>query len=282
MTSGWTTTGKASGGSPDPEVEVLVDDIARTRREMSRTADEIGNRLTPANLVQEAKETVREATVGKVEQMADNANDAMNQVGSTAREAGSGMFQTIRENPIPAALLGIGAGWLWMSRNRGSSGIRQYRYPYGQPAGYGQNRGQAWPSGGAGASSGSIGDQVGGRMESIGRDAGSAMEQAGQTAGRALGDVRQTAEQIPDEIGTRARDVSWEAQRLIDQNPLAVGAIALAVGTAVGMSLPATRTERRILGDKPAQLIEQATSAAEKPLAEAEDSMREMERQATD
>ena len=45
---------------------------------------------------------------------------------------------------------------------------------------------------------------------------------------------------LPDQVGTTARDVGWNAQRVLEDNPLAVGAAAFAIGAAIGMALPET------------------------------------------
>ena len=81
----------------DESDEVIASEIEDTREEMTGTVQAIGERLDPANIVQDAKETVRDATVGKVEQMTSNAMD-------TATETGSGILETIRRNPLPAAM----------------------------------------------------------------------------------------------------------------------------------------------------------------------------------
>ena len=61
--------------------------------------------------------------------------------GDTLNEARYTMMDTIRQNPIPAAMVGIGLGWLFMNRRSSSQGsysryddARRYR---GQPAYYG-------------------------------------------------------------------------------------------------------------------------------------------------
>ena len=36
----------------------------------------------------------------------------------TARDTGSRLMDSIRENPLPAALVGIGVGWLFLSARR--------------------------------------------------------------------------------------------------------------------------------------------------------------------
>jgi hypothetical protein len=74
-----------------PDVERLTQEIDATRDGMSETLDELGQRLDPAIIVANAKETVREATVGKVESMATTAGDIVTDAGTTAsRPGGSG------------------------------------------------------------------------------------------------------------------------------------------------------------------------------------------------
>jgi len=110
--------------SVDAETEAIREDIEQTRAEMARTVDEIQARLTPENIVEHVKEaaketasdaidnvkqTVHDATVGKVENM-------VNSVSESARETSSGLMGIIKENPIPSALVGLGLGWLYMKR----------------------------------------------------------------------------------------------------------------------------------------------------------------------
>jgi hypothetical protein len=71
---------------------------------MSSTINAIQDRLSPQNLVAQAKDTVRDATVGRAEQVMSDMRD-------TARSAGNTLFDTIRDNPLPAALVGVGLGW---------------------------------------------------------------------------------------------------------------------------------------------------------------------------
>ncbi|MBA2701023.1 MAG: DUF3618 domain-containing protein, partial [Chloroflexi bacterium] len=125
-----TATEMGDGGDPtasSDDIEARAAEIEQTREEMTETVSAIGDRLDPANIVAGAKETVREATVGKVESMASAAGDVVSDAGSTAQQAGSGIIQTIRHNPIPAALAGIGVGWLLKNRTSGSSGSMSAR-----------------------------------------------------------------------------------------------------------------------------------------------------------
>src|SRR3712207_5992093 len=97
------------------EIERTRAEIERTRADMSETVDAIQERLSPENLKEQAKDRVKEATVGR------------------AQEAGSGIVETIRTNPLSAALTGIGLGWLLVSARGSASRQTRYRgggYPY--------------------------------------------------------------------------------------------------------------------------------------------------------
>ena len=187
----------------------------------------------------------------------------MNSANATVRETGSSVWQTIKQNPLPAAMAGIGIGWLLMNRSSGRSRSWERRW----------DRDRAWDR-----------DWDGGRFDSTRsnepglRDrAGEAMDQVGQTvgqvgeqAGRVAGDVRSTVGDLPDQFGSTARDVGWNAQRLIEDNPLAVGAVAVAVGAAIGMALPETEVERNVLGPAADRAIDQAERAASQAVEELE------------
>ena len=55
-------------------------EIEDTRAEMSQTINEIQERLSPENLMGQVKETVREATIGKVERAMDKVGETIVEV----------------------------------------------------------------------------------------------------------------------------------------------------------------------------------------------------------
>jgi ElaB/YqjD/DUF883 family membrane-anchored ribosome-binding protein len=248
-----------AGVTGDPELDQLVEDIAYTRDEMTGTVEEIGDRLDPRNIVADAKDTVRGATIGKVEEMATTAGDMVSNVGQTAQETGSGIVDTIRRNPLPAAMIGVGVTWLAMSSR--SSGLRSSDWTSG---GRWNTGGSTWDttdpelSGGAERFGSGSGDGV---TDRVGNVVGEVQGRAGEVAGQ----VQQTAAQLP----SIARDVQENAGRVVQENPLAVGAIALAVGAAIGMALPTTRPEHEIMGQARDSLIGRAESAASEAMNQA-------------
>jgi ElaB/YqjD/DUF883 family membrane-anchored ribosome-binding protein len=241
------TEGVAPADQTDEEVEVIVTEIEQTRGEMTGTVQAIGDRLDPANIVQDAKETVREATVGRVEHMTSNALE-------TAGDTGSGILETIRQNPLPAAMAAIGIGLLVMNRSNGRTANRADRY---------------WEGGWRDGDEYRTGYGTGPGMT---ERAGETLDQVGQKAGRVASEVRSTVGELPDQVGTTARDVGWNAQRVLEENPLAVGAAAFAIGAAVGMALPETEVERNVLGQATDRAIDTAQRTASEAVQQLETS----------
>lgn len=91
--------------------------IDYTRVQLGSTINAIGERLSPDNLIQQAKSSAREATVGRIKDMTNEANRKVEGVSTS-------LGQTVRENPLPVALIGLGLGWLWMSSRN-----KTYEYP---------------------------------------------------------------------------------------------------------------------------------------------------------
>ena len=109
----------AAEASDDPEV--IRQQIERTREDMSDTLNELQHRLSPQHLASQAKESVREATVGRVQQLVGTAGDRASHVAGRAQEAAETVVTQAREHPIPVALAGAGAGLIWWLMRRSTS-----------------------------------------------------------------------------------------------------------------------------------------------------------------
>jgi len=72
----------------------------------------------------QARSAVHDATVGRVENMVHDARDLVHNAGETVTEAGGSVLDTIKANPVPAALVAVGVGWLIMSARRSTSTAR--------------------------------------------------------------------------------------------------------------------------------------------------------------
>lgn len=143
----------SASATDDVTDEVTPEDIERTRAEMSQTIDAIKDKLDPQKLMEQAKDTIHDATIGRVgdavhdavgsaKEVASDAfhvaREKVSDAGHSAKGAGYMIADTIKENPIPAAILGIGLGWLLMSRR--SPEEPSMPRPHGYDAGMDYNR----------------------------------------------------------------------------------------------------------------------------------------------
>jgi ElaB/YqjD/DUF883 family membrane-anchored ribosome-binding protein len=298
-------------------------EIERTRAEMSGTIDAIQDKLSPQHIAEqvrhtvheqfeEAKATVRDATIGKAETLMRDASERVSDVRYT-------LSDTVRTNPIPAAMVAIGLGWLFM--NRGSARPRherryEGRYDAHYAERYGSNRpmtyetshpayrgeavamypgtqrhdegamarGQRMVGDAADRAQSAVGDAANRAQSAVGDAANrtqeavsGAVSQAQDAVGgaltqaqRAVGDA---ANRVQEQAGAFAGRTVYQVERVEDrfqetlrENPLAVGAVALAIGAAVGFTLPGTERENQLMGEARDSLVQQAQSAAQETI----------------
>jgi ElaB/YqjD/DUF883 family membrane-anchored ribosome-binding protein len=241
--------------------------IADTRTEIADTIEAIQERLTPSNIAAQAGETVRNAATEKVKQMANTANDAMEQV------LDNSFVETIRANPVPAAMIGLGAVWMFAKR-RSSPQVSRYRRGSYRPSGSYQGY-NSYNSGynseyntGSGYSEygeyGAVGTR--GRFDAQG-SAGSQSSFGSETYGSSGEGMSDAARRTMDNVRNSARQTSYRARLQFDDvlrnNPLALGAAAAVIGAVVGMSVPQTETENEFMGEARDTVIDRARGLAD-------------------
>jgi len=108
-------------------------------------------------------------------------------------------------------------------------------------------------------------NRLDGTLSELGAQA-SGIKQHAVELGHDLRDQASELGQHAAELGHRAYDQLQRTQertaQLVDENPLVVGALALAAGVGVGLLLPATSRENRLLGQTRDQLIDEAQRTA--------------------
>jgi ElaB/YqjD/DUF883 family membrane-anchored ribosome-binding protein len=274
--SGMPAEGFEDDGSTheDNELGQTRAQIEQTRAEMSTTIDAIQEKLSPQNIAQQAKDTVKEATVGKAQEMVSNAGDTASELvsnaGNSAKGFSSNLVETVKSNPVPAALAGIGLGWLFMSgrkQSTGNSSSSNYSDQYNSaPRGYNPGRSGRYGYESYGQTSGSpLGDRLAGAQDKVGGFAGQAQDKASNVAGQVQDTAGQVAGQVQDTAGQLADSAQYGAQRAqgafqqaLQANPLAVGVAAVAVGAAIGLSIPETQKENQLLGETRDDVMQQA------------------------
>jgi ElaB/YqjD/DUF883 family membrane-anchored ribosome-binding protein len=249
--------GSESSSRSERGPEEIEREIEQTRSRLSRDIDELGNRLTPHNLKEEAKTAIKGAAQG-----------AVSNVGEQARRTGSRLVEVIRENPLPVIAVGAGVTWLLTQRSRSDiSGDRMARYAYTGPE---RRQGQNWQSG-TGIKS-KVGDAVSGVKETVGEAAGGVTEKATEWKERA-------GERIGD-LGGRARmqtrRIKTNLEHQAEENPLALAIGAAVVGLAVGLLLPGTERENELMGSARDQLVDRTERTVEQAKEAAVEAGREV------
>ena len=251
----------------DENTEQLRADIEDTRADMSQTINEIQERLSPEHLVDQAKEAVREATIGKVERVMGQVSETLSEVtepalemagraGNAIKEVGTTVGDYLWKNPIPLALIGCGVGMLVMKNYRGQSDgsvSSKQRYPQGRRTNY------------------AMGDV--GQSRQMQQSMGSStLNQVKDTAS----DLANRSTQTLNELGTKAKNSASRLGEIMRDNPLAAGAVAIAAGTAVGLMIPSTQIENEYIGETGERLVERVEDVARDALGKVQDAAKQM------
>lgn len=179
------------GPTTSTAAERIEEDIDATRARLDSTVSALGERLTVRGLAGSA------------------AHAALHGAGTASTAA----LRTIKDNPMPAALVGLGIAWFIMDKYRARSVPRATER--------GGNGDRDWLAPGATYTPGGGGHAPPGPSIS---------QRAGRAAHAAADTVRSTAH--------RAREGFWKEY---DNNPLMIGAAAFAIGLVGGLSVSTLR-----------------------------------------
>jgi hypothetical protein len=237
--------GQHNGGARKPE-EILAE-IERTRHDMDSTLTAIEHRLTPGQLVDQGIDYLRNS----------GGNEFVHNLGGQ-----------VRNNPLPVALVGVGLAWLMASSKKPPA---QYASTSSGPS-LGERAGEMRHKISDMASSASgIAGSAKTRMSESRQVVGERVRQAGDT----LSSVGQSTRQRVSELSGSARYQVERARSGMDymmrEQPLALGAIGVAIGAVIAAMAPRTRKEDELMGDTRDRLLDQAKEAGKEKLEQAKD-----------
>lgn len=214
--------------------ETIKTDIERTRQNMSDKIDQIQARLSPGNIKAQAQETVRDIVRDSTESLTGYLSENSKDLGVTIAHA-------IKSNPIPAALIGVGIGWLLVESYGGSRSSNQdesrqrntwqrddwygeARYAGATPSSQYQGSGSQYQ----GAGSPYAGAQYSGsQYQSAGTQYGSAQGSTGGYASSTSSDqpgwIQDKAANLKEQIGDKAEQLRDTVQQVGEQVSEKVG-----------------------------------------------------------
>lgn len=236
-------------------------DVERTRSDIEDTVEALREKMSLGQIVDEAGRYLRH---------------------SGGSEAMSNFAAQAKANPMPLALVGIGLAWLMSGRGQPAMG-----HYMGSHEGYGAHTGDSRfrdVGSRVGETAGSAKDAVSGTGRKAGEAVSSRMHQASDaasqtygrvsdTASQTYGRVSETASQTYDRVsGTASETYGRMSERagrarhsmseMVENEPLILAGLGIALGAAIGAMMPATRTEQRYMGDKLDEMKEEAGDMA--------------------
>jgi hypothetical protein len=234
--------------SDEQTADALEHGIGQTRAELALTVNALEDKLSTRHLVEKGLDMINDSIGG-----AEGINQGISR-GLTA----------VRSNPVPFALIAIGAAWLFAS----NTGIVDRLAQDERVRAAGRR---------AGAMASDLGNRAGEMASDLGNRAGGYASDMAQRVGLtgngsagAGGWVHQATD-MAEETMQSARDSTntlWDA---VERNPLIVGGLGVFAGAILAILMPATRTEDQLLGgireafwDRAEQAGQQAAVAARK------------------
>ena len=187
-----------------PGTESIENDIQSTRRNIDDKIERIQRRLSPGEVVDSFVDFAR----------------------TNGGAIAGGIGRTVRDNPVPAAM--IGAGILWLALSTRASRKADYYDDYDDD----------------------IGDE-----ESMGH-------KLRERAAAVRDDVRERASKMSREARRQAERAKHGTGRFVHDHPILVGAAGVALGAAVAASLPRSSREDRTFGERSDQVKRAAKDAA--------------------
>lgn len=208
------TTDLRSDAQKDPET--LEREIDQTRARMDQTLGALERKLSPGQIIDEVLGLFRQ-----------HGGDFAANLGNS-----------IKENPLPVMLAGVGIGWLMLAPNRNPSLSAYGTYGDDSPNDEG--------------TTGRVGETIRSKIA----DTGEKVRSGAVAAGDRLADSWTTSKDaVRDRMNRTASTAQAQANRardgfstLLEEQPIILGAIGLAVGAAIGAALPSTEQEDRLLG----------------------------------
>jgi ElaB/YqjD/DUF883 family membrane-anchored ribosome-binding protein len=221
----------------------LSQEIDETRADVGDTLDALQEKLSPSTIL----------------------DQSVSYLGERGYEFACRVTDTVRQHPVPFAL--AAAGLVWFVAMRRSAGEETLLIvededeldEFMEPEMSTEFSTEFDSSGIASTEADAMSPGVAQRAKERVRSAAQGTRQRAAGATRA---ARQRASQLRGTAEQRARRAGGEFSRLLQEQPLLVGAVGVAIGAALAALIPLTQQEERLLGEQGDRLVSQAKQKA--------------------
>lgn len=246
----------------------LEHDIEKTQTRIAEGIDELSHRLNPSHIKEKAAEQLNLGGLNFL------LGDLRGTLGETVKESGGKILQGIKHNPMATVLVGLGVGVaavggvVALGGGPGSSPKALNKKAYDErlrdmmdtiendknknseaSSGLGEKLHQAKDA---------VGEKLQGAKEVVGEKLQGVKETVSGGAGQVKDVARQGISKAKDATAYGAQRAKEGLGHFLEAQPLAVGAVALLAGAAVGLLLPRTHYEDSMMGERSDALISQA------------------------
>jgi hypothetical protein len=222
-------TGYGSAALEDRDPEAIARDIDATRGQVNQTLDRLQAKLSPGQMVDEALRLLR----------------------GTGGEFAVNLGRSVRQNPMPVMLTGIGVLWMIASRNSATSD-RGERAQDGSPVSERIAQAGSAVSEKASEAAASVRERV--------TDVADTLSEKTSAVSSAVAGATQT-------VTSQARRAREGFSQLLEEQPLLIGTLGIALGALIGYALPATEAEDRLLGETRDRALESVKEAGSQQYA---------------
>lgn len=205
-------------------VESMKADMHKDPRELEHEADQARNHMEHTLDVLQRRLSPGELLDQVIRTIRQNGGDF-----------GSNLATQVRNNPLPTLLTSAGLTWLIAASSRPPE--HDYEYGYGEGSSAGR----------------SVRDRASSAAASAHEKADHLRDAAYRTRSRLSHGSRRSAESVRDGY-----------EYLLHEQPILLGALAVATGAAIGALLPATETEDRLMGETRDETVERLKREGER------------------
>lgn len=216
-----------NGYQSTEDVEQISRELDQTRADIEETLHTMEQKFSSQYVVDRLHEYIPEGTVS-----------------SYVRNLSS----AVAANPIPATLMGVSIAWLMFGRNGRSHGVAYET----------ETHEGARLSSAVREKAAAVGERIGAVREKAGsatHQLGAKVEQARMRTRDRVSHMRESVGHMRDSVSNmraraseRGRQIQGTYNWMLQEHPLALGVIGLAVGAVIGATLSETEAENRTLG----------------------------------